>query len=268
MHPQVFLLGIHSRVARPRGARQQRKRPVSAVPPQRFRVSPDSCHACGKSGGKLLCCGRCRGVWFCNRECQAVARKDLGHRGANCRPADGVQTPTSSATARSPFAVPSRPSTLMDMANLEARCDELFDEVDQVRMANTRVGYLAAVAKAKEAAAVADLIGGAGGGASFTGRHTSFRLPAQIGRNGRCRFCRVLFAADCACVGQHISPRQRPVHVRRRGEEGAERDGQGRKREPRADEAQWQYAIVWRPRPLARGISACRPLRPLSPDSA
>jgi len=123
----------------------------------------NSCHACGKSDGKLLRCGRCRGVWFCNRECQAVARKDLGYRGANCRPADGAQTPASSANARSPCAVPSRPPTLMDMANLEARYDELFEEGDQAAMANTRVGYLAAVAKAKEAAAVADLIGGAGG---------------------------------------------------------------------------------------------------------
>jgi len=51
----------------------------------------------------------------------------------------------------------------MDMANLEARYGELFDEGDQAAMANTRIGYLAAVAKAKEAAAVADLIGGAGG---------------------------------------------------------------------------------------------------------
>ena len=45
-----------------------------------------SCHACGTSAGKLLLCGRCRNVWFCNRECQVVARQELGHRGANCRP--------------------------------------------------------------------------------------------------------------------------------------------------------------------------------------
>jgi len=70
-----------------------------------------SCHACGKSDGKLLRCGRCLGVWFCSRECQTFARKDLGHRGANCRPADRAQTPTSSANTRSPFAAPSRPST-------------------------------------------------------------------------------------------------------------------------------------------------------------
>jgi len=34
---------------------------------------------------------RCRNTWFCNRECQVVSRKQLGHRGANCCPADGVK---------------------------------------------------------------------------------------------------------------------------------------------------------------------------------
>jgi len=119
-----------------------------------------SCHACGKSDGKLLLCGRCRNVWFCSRECQAVARKDLGHRGANCRPADGAQTPISSANARSPFAAPSRPSTPIGVKQLAARYNNLFDEGQKAAMANTRVGYLAAVAKAKEAAAVSDFIGG------------------------------------------------------------------------------------------------------------
>jgi len=45
----------------------------------------DSCHTCGKSGGKLLACGRCRSAWFCNRECQVVAIKEQGHTGPNCR---------------------------------------------------------------------------------------------------------------------------------------------------------------------------------------
>ena len=49
------------------------------------------------------------------------------------------------------------------MANLEERYDYLFDEGQKAAMTNTRVGYLAAVVKAEEAAAVADLIGGAGG---------------------------------------------------------------------------------------------------------
>jgi len=198
----------------------------------------NACHACGKSDGKLLRCGRCRGVWFCNRECQAVARKDLGHRGANCRPADGAQTPTSLANARSPFAAPLRPSTPMDMANLAARYGDLLDESKKAVIANTRVGYLAAVAKAKEMAAVADLIGGAeGAGLRAPADLFCFRLPILLGRNGRCRFCRVLFAADCACVGQHISPRQVHVRVWRRGKGGARRDGQGGKSAPRAGEA-------------------------------
>jgi len=51
-----------------------------------------SCLACGKSGGKLLLCGQCKNVFFCSRECQIVARKELGHRGKNCRAADGDQS--------------------------------------------------------------------------------------------------------------------------------------------------------------------------------
>ena len=102
-------------------------------------------------------------MWFCNRECQAVARKELGHRGANCRPSDGAQTPTSSANARPPFAAPSLPSTPMSVEQLTARYGDLFGEGRKAAMANTRVGYLAAVAKVKEAAAVADLIRGAKG---------------------------------------------------------------------------------------------------------
>jgi len=51
-------------------------------------MSPDnSCHACDKSDGKLLRCGRCKSVWFCNRDCQIAAARQ-GYSGANCRPAD------------------------------------------------------------------------------------------------------------------------------------------------------------------------------------
>jgi len=123
----------------------------------------NTCHACGKSDGKLLQCGRCRGVWFCNRECQDVARKELGHRGANCRPADKAQIPQPLAHARSPFAAPSQPSSPMVVKQLTERYADLADECLKAIMKSTRVGYLAAVEKAKEAAAVADLIGGAQG---------------------------------------------------------------------------------------------------------
>ena len=76
-----------------------------------------SCHACGKNDAKLLRCGRCQGVWFCNRECQVAATRQ-GHSGANCRPANGAQRPPSLANVRSPFAAPSRPSKATDVASL------------------------------------------------------------------------------------------------------------------------------------------------------
>jgi len=114
-----------------------------------------SCLTCSKSGCKLLLCDRCRNVWFCNRDCQIVARKELGHRGANCR-ADGAQ--------RSAFsAAPSQPSTPMDAAKLRLSFAGLMDEGHEACFANTRIGFLAAVEKLKEAASVADLIGGMGG---------------------------------------------------------------------------------------------------------
>ena len=118
-------------------------------------------YACGKSVAKLLLCGRCRDAWFCNRECQDAARKELGHRGANCRPSDGVQRTHSSTNARFPVAAPLQPSTAFDM--LPQRFNDLVDEADQAHMAYTRLGYLAAVGKYKEAASVADLIGGVRG---------------------------------------------------------------------------------------------------------
>jgi len=115
------------------------------------------CDACGKSEGKLLRCGRCRNVWFCNRECQVVAARQ-GHSGANCRPADGAQRPPSSTNVRSPFAAPSQPTAPMNL--LISISETLLNEANQAGMANTRVGHLAAVEKAKKAATVADLIGG------------------------------------------------------------------------------------------------------------
>jgi len=118
-----------------------------------------SCHACGKSSDKLLLCGRCRNAWFCNRECQVVARKELGHRGVSCRPVDGAP----SANVRAPFAAPSRLSTATDIANLYHRFTELMSEARQVHLINTRVGYLASAEKCKEAASMADLVGGANG---------------------------------------------------------------------------------------------------------
>jgi len=107
----------------------------------------------GKSAGKLLLCGRCRNAWFCNRECQVVARRELGRRGANCRPAAGVQ--------QSSLAAPSQPPTPTDAAKLALRYDDLIDEASEAQMANTRIGLLAAVEKGREAALVAALIGGA-----------------------------------------------------------------------------------------------------------
>jgi len=115
-----------------------------------------SCHACGKSEGKLLLCGRCRNVWFCNRQCQVVARQELGHRGAKCRPVDGVQSSPSSAA-------PSQPFTPVDMAKLVDSFDDLMAKATWAHMANTQSSFLAAVEKYREAGTVADLIGGARG---------------------------------------------------------------------------------------------------------
>ena len=121
-----------------------------------------SCHACANSGGRLLRCGRCWGVWFCNRECQVAAARQ-GHSGVNCRPADGLQRPQPLAHARSPFAAPSQPSTAMDSEQLKQRSRDLLDEAYQAQQANTRIGYLTAVEKVRESASVADLVGGAKG---------------------------------------------------------------------------------------------------------
>jgi len=113
-----------------------------------------SCLACGKSHGKLLRCGQCKNVWFCDRECQIVARKQLGHKGANCRAADAAQKPPSAAWLENCSSMP------MNLLNLHERYATLIDEANAAHKANTRIGYLAAVENYKEAVTVADSIGG------------------------------------------------------------------------------------------------------------
>jgi len=84
-----------------------------------------SCRACGKNDAKLLRCGRCLGVWFCNRECQDVARKELGHRGANCRHADDAQRPPSWRARARPLQLrrdPPRQLTLQVCASAYLIC--------------------------------------------------------------------------------------------------------------------------------------------------
>jgi len=135
---------------------------TTAVDSTSLAPAASSCHACGKNDAKLLRCGRCRGVWFCNRECEIAAARQ-GHSGANCRPANGAQRPPSLANARSPFAAQSRPSKATDVASLCQRFSDLLTEGVQACMTNTRIGLLAATEKCKEAASVADLIGGAEG---------------------------------------------------------------------------------------------------------
>ena len=136
----------------PDAAKPSTTEPESAA--STMTPTASSCHACGKSGAKLLRCARCRNVWFCNRECQILARKELGHRGANCRADGGAQ--------RSPFSsdAPSQPSTPMAMATLLHSWGELMGQAQTENVVNTRIGNLAAVAKCNEAATVADHIGG------------------------------------------------------------------------------------------------------------
>ena len=61
----------------------------------------NSCPACNNSEGKLLRCGRCKSVWFCNRDCQVIGARQ-GHSGANCQSADGATGPM--AAPRPPAA--------------------------------------------------------------------------------------------------------------------------------------------------------------------
>jgi len=118
-------------------------------------LAANSCHACGKSRPELLLCGRCRNAWFCNRECQVVARKELGHRGANCRSADGTKRPLSSEGPKMAVRV--------DRAKLLQSYKDLIYEASMARNAHTRVGSIAAADTFRKAASVADLIGGAEG---------------------------------------------------------------------------------------------------------
>jgi len=80
----------------------------------------------------------------------------------------------------------------MDVEKLLARFDGLVREADQAHLINTRVGVFTAVKKAKEAAAVADLIGGAVG--------ASRRANAELVLCS-CLFCvgNMAAAADGAC---------------------------------------------------------------------
>jgi len=128
---------------------------VPGVIPASLAAAATSCHACGKSAGRLLLCGRCRNAWLCNRECQVVARQELGHTGASCRPAAKVQHIS--------HAAPSQPPTPTDATKLLLCHCDLIDEAHQAQLTNTRIALLAAAAKYREAASVADLIGGADG---------------------------------------------------------------------------------------------------------
>jgi len=80
----------------------------------------------------------------------------------------------------------------MDVANLRQRFYVLTNEADQAQMANTRIGYLAAVEKCKEAATVADLIGGAEG----ADRHAR---ADQLIANCLIRLGNLAAAAHAAC---------------------------------------------------------------------
>ena len=112
------------------------------------------CCGCGYSGGNLLGCARCKKAWFCNRGCQAFARAELGHRGANCRAVDDPP-PDAAALAQA--------SAALHRATLIRTVGAMVNEANAHRRANTRIGRLAAVEKVKDAVAVTDLIDGAYG---------------------------------------------------------------------------------------------------------
>jgi len=127
-------------------------------------LAPDtnSCYACGETGCKLRRCGRCRNAWFCNRECQVLAARN-GHSSANCRSVDGAHA-HNAAGAEAARGLPLEPPNQwnVDAAKLR-RFSDLFTESQNSHRARTRVGYIYAVEKLEEAAAVADSIGGAEG---------------------------------------------------------------------------------------------------------
>jgi len=161
--------------------------PSATAPGVDPSLAASSCHACGKSEGKLLCCGRCKNVWFCNRECQEVARKDLGHKGANCRPADHALANPGAARSKGANCRPAdHELSSVDQAKLVERFEDLTLEAYGLRvnprMANTRLGSLAEVRKVEEAAAVADLIGGKEG-AMYRAR-TYYKLSTILLNSG------------------------------------------------------------------------------------
>jgi len=124
-----------------------------APAPSGAAPAEQACLACGKAGHNLICCGRCSSAWFCNRECQIVARTD-GHEGANCRPAEGVQASPSSATLEA------RTAAAVDVAKLVQSLNDLLRDALTAQRLNSRIGYLAAVEKLTEAGPVADRVGG------------------------------------------------------------------------------------------------------------
>jgi len=220
-----------------------------------------SCHACGKSGGKLLLCSQCKNVWFCNRECKIVARKELGHRGANCRAADGVRTPPAPAA-------PS-PSAPMDAAKLRLSYQDLMGFVQKTCLTDTRIGNLAVVEMLKEASTFADLIGGADGAGRradadqvlsstllYLGEWTSAAHAAcsslRAARASGCRTILVAVLATCSEVAK-IAPGEMASAERERAESR------------RSATALRRMAASTSRR---RAGSACRPPRPRSPDWA
>ena len=109
----------------------------------------NTCRACGKSGGKLLRCGRCNAAWFCSHDRQVLAVKQ-GHQGANCLP-EGVQRTASSAN----------PESTTIMVEALSRYQDLMAAARNATKANTRVGWIAASENYEKAAKVIKLIDGA-----------------------------------------------------------------------------------------------------------
>ena len=120
-------------------------------------MAPFVCHACGKSGGPLLRCGRCKSAWLCNRDCQRVAVRERGHKGENCCPTDGTQSTQSPPASANPRAAP------VDREELLLKYHRLVAETGKAQRAGTRVGFITATENSTAAAAVAQEIGGAEG---------------------------------------------------------------------------------------------------------
>ena len=216
------------------------------------------CHTCGKSEGKLLLCSRCRNAWFCSRDCQIVARKELGHRGANCRAADGAQSVAVSAS-------PSQPSTPVDREMLIRRYVVLEAEIQAAQMKNTRIGNLAAAEKLKQAATLADLIGGAEGAAN---RAESEQIRSTI--MYRLGDMAAAAQAACSCLRGARAAGNRTMLVTGLfacGTVARDAPGEMVKAERERAESRRGPAALRRMAALTshrRGGSACRPHRPPS----